>query len=378
MSKDWRRGVLAPGILLFWLLLPGSFGQLLAQSPSDSMRLTVGEELDSLIPLMRTLGDRAGKAEWRKRKQALDERQLPVDTFSVGPFRLIAFPDQREMAEEVFNAAWGELRPLVDGSEDLLEPWTFLFHYYWSREGMVLEGDTLLLRVDMSKRFPRKHLQQKATETIGNVLMRGMPSELYAWSGGQPRVQPQRMPWVARELVGTASVAIRRCYRGELEWCVEAMGLGETEGGWERWYTPEERRLYIQGQRRPYDGRDATLWEGCAVAGMEDACRVILQGRDPIVPFRTEARASLLGHALWTGGPGAFHRLRVAEGRPLLEQLSAAAGVVPDSLLASWRRSVLAARTSAWAGLVRSPIALFFWVILFGAFAARSTRWRLG
>ena len=127
MSKHWRRGVLAPGILLFGSLLPGSSGQLLAQGPSDSVRVTVGEELDSLIPLMRTLGDRAGKAEWRKRKQALDERQLPVDTFSLGPFRLIAFPDQREMAEEVFTAAWEGLRPLVDGSEDLLEPWLRAF-----------------------------------------------------------------------------------------------------------------------------------------------------------------------------------------------------------------------------------------------------------
>jgi hypothetical protein len=111
---------------------------------------------------------------------------------------------------------------------------------------------------------------------------------------------------------------------------------------------------------------------------MDDACDVLLRDREPLIPLSPEARASFLGQALWTGGPGAFQRLRAAEKEPLLDRMVAAAEVPRDSLLAAWRSAVLAARPSASAGLVRSPLSVFFWVVLLGALAVRSTRWRLG
>jgi hypothetical protein len=368
----------APGLLFLASALFHPGPALEAQSVGDSAVAAVREELDSLIPLMRRLGDRANSVEYRERMRRLREDQIPVDTFTVGPFRVVSLPDQRELAEEVIRATWDELRPLVDGSEDLLEPWTFLIYHYWSREGMILSGDSLLRRIEMSRRYPRSYLLRNAKEIVGNTLMKGMPPELESWSGGQPRVSPERLPWVARELIATPSAAVRRCFQGDTEWCGEALALRGTEGGWERWYTAGERRHYIRGRTRPLGDRETVLWEGCVHAGMDDACDVLLRDKEPLIPLSSEARASFLGYALWTGGAGAFQRLREGEEEPLLDRLIAAAGVPPDSLLGAWRREILAARPSAWAGLARSPLALLFWVVLFGTLAARSTRWRLG
>jgi hypothetical protein len=368
----------APGlILLVWALAhPGS--SLEAQSPRDSTIAGVRAELDSLIPFMRDLGERASAAEERERMRKHREEQLPVDTFQVGPFRVASLPEQRELAEELILDTWNELRPLVDGSEDLLEPWAFLVHYYWSREGMTLAGDSLLRWIEMNRRYPRSYLLRSALQTVGNTLMKGMPPELESWSGGQPRVSPGRLPWVARELIATPSKVVRGCYRGDLGACAEALALRGTDEGWERWYTAEERRYYIQARTRPSGDRETAIWEGCVLGELEEACDLFLRGRDPVIPLSPEARASLLGQALWTGGAGAFQRLRAAEGATILDRLVAAAGVPADSLLDSWRREVLAVRPSAWSGLARSPLALLFWVALFGALGVRSTRWRLG
>jgi hypothetical protein len=150
----------APGLLFLASALFHPGPALEAQSVGDSAVAAVREELDSLIPLMRRLGERANSAEYRERMRRLREDQIPVDTFTVGPFRVVSLPDQRELAEEVIRATWDELRPLVDGSEDLLEPWTFLIYHYWSREGMILSGDSLLRRIEMSRRYPRSYLHE--------------------------------------------------------------------------------------------------------------------------------------------------------------------------------------------------------------------------
>ncbi len=367
----------APGLLVMAAVLSWPGTGIEAQSRTEPALDAIREELDSLVPLMRSLGERATTAEYHERMRRLREEQLPVDTFNVGPFRVVALPDQRDLAEETIRATWSELRPLVDGSEDLLEPWTFVIHYYWSREGMVLSGDSLLRQVAMSRRYPRSYLLRSVIQTVGNTLMKGLPPEIEDWSGGEPRIPPSRLPWVARELIATPSTAVRRCFRGDLDWCAEALGLNGTVAGWERWYTAEERRHYIRTRTQAYGDRETAIWEGCVQAGMDDACDVFLADREPLIPLSPEARASLLGLALWTGGSGAFQRLRAADGEPLLDGLAAAAEVPRDSLLAAWRSAVLEARSSAWAGLARSPLSLFFWLVLLGALALRSTRWRL-
>ena len=349
-------------------------GQESDQQPGTALK----EELDRLFPQLERLRIAADLAENRERERRLREGQTPVDTFALGPFRVISLPEQRELAEEVMLGAWEDLRPLVDGSEELLEPWSFLVHYYWTRDRMLLPEDSMIRKIDMPRQFPRAYLERKAVEIVGNTLLKALPETLEMWSGGQIRVATDRLPWVARELITTPSTAVRHCYRGELEWCADALGLKGAEGGWDRWYSSEERRYFVQTRMGRGSARQTALWEGCVLSEMDDACSVLLRGMEPVVPLSTEARASLLGHALWSGGPGAFRRLRTTEAATPLDRLSAAAGGPFDSLLASWRNEVLEARPSSWAGFGRSPVALLFWVLFFGALAVRSTRCRLG
>jgi len=378
MSEALRRRGRFPRVLLPALLLgilPGAAG---AQHAPDSVLTEVRQHLDSLVARSRQLADAADHAEYLQRARALQATHLPVDTFSWGPFRLVARPEQRELAETSFARAWAEVEPFAAGAESLFEPWTFLVFYYWSDDGMLLTGDSLFVAIGMSRRYPKRYLEEKIARTLGEVLMRSAPPELFAWTGGALRASPGDLPWVARELVTRASTVVRRCYEGDLEGCAQATGLRGGEAPWLNWFTAPERRLYVERMVRPGDASDSALWDGCVRAGMDDACMVILRGRPLPAPLTPQARASLLGTALETGGPGAFGRLTEAAGGDLVRELEAAAGVPLDTLLASWRREVLATRTSAWAGLVRSPFTLLLWILFFGALASRSTRWRLG
>jgi hypothetical protein len=90
------------------------------------------------------------------------------------------------------------------------------------------------------------------------------------------------------------------------------------------------------------------------------------------------ARASIVGEALRLGGIGSFSRLRASSDAPLRDRLAYAAGMPPEELVARWRDQVLAGRPNSQAGLLRSPFPLALWLLLFVAFALRSSRWRLG
>lgn len=88
-----------------------------------------------------------------------------------------------------------------------------------------------------------------------------------------------------------------------------------------------------------------------------------------------DGRATLLAEAVRLGGPGSLARVR---GVTVEAQLEAIAGEPLDSILASWRTRIIAARPSAYAGLGGSLLATLVWVTLLTAFALRSTRCRLG
>lgn len=378
MSEARRRWGPIPWLLLSTLLLGLQPWPVPAQEARDGALVEVRQRLDGLVARSRELDARANRAEHLRRVLELEARQLPVDTFTWRSFRLVALPDQRQMAETSFSRGWAELEPLAAGSEALFEPWTFLVFYYWSDDGMLLRGDSLFVKIGMSRRYPRRYLEEKIARTLGEVLMRSAPAEVSAWTGGALTSSAGDLPWVARELVTRASTVVRRCYEGDLEGCAQATGLRGGEAPWRNWFTAPERRLYVERMVRPSDASGSALWDGCVRAGMDDACMVILRGRALPAPLTPRARSSLLSLALETGGPGAFHRLREAGGGDLSHALEAAAGVPLDTLLASWRREVLATRRSAWAGLSRSPVTLLLWILLFGALASRSTRWRLG
>jgi len=362
--------------LFLGLLRPGAA---VAQAPQDSLRQAVDAELAQLIPAWRDSWEVARTADSLSRVRAREEKQLPVDTFMVGPFRLIAEAGQRGMAEELFSDLWDEIGPVVSGSEDVLEPWTFLVRRAWGWEGMNLEGDSLLL-VAVGWNFRPSVLREMAYNRVGFALWHAFPEGVQNWIGAiSHTISPESSEWVARELATAPSFAVRRCYAGELAWCRRALDLGEEEGSWELWYTAPERRLAVSRIRKTgLDPRRAALWEGCVDFEELPACDLFLSDVEVELPLSRTARSSFLMRSLRDGGKGSLARLRQAETGSVEERLAEVAGVPLDTLLASWRRETLRGQRSAWAGLAMTPVAVLFWFVFFGFLATRSTRWRLG
>jgi hypothetical protein len=86
-------------------------------------------------------------------------------------------------------------------------------------------------------------------------------------------------------------------------------------------------------------------------------------------------RGDLLLTALQTGGEGAWERLRLASARMLSDQLSEAAGLPLDSLLARWRSGLLALRPTDQPFTARQAVATALWGIMLLAAALGISRW---
>lgn len=365
------------GLALCFLTLLAFPEEARGQTPRDSLREEVGRELVRILPLWTEAGAayRAAQEERAERNRA--ERQIPVDTFEAGPFRVIAEPKQREMAQKLFEEISEEWGDALSGSEDLLEPWHFLVRRAWSLDGMHLSTDSLF-RVEIGREFPLHMLRNKAESGVGRALRSGMPEDVREWIWGFTLTE-QKWEWVARELASNPSFTVRRCFLGELDWCGRALGVTGEAPRWDQLYSPPERRLVVSRRGRPRnDSRWSSLWDGCVEHENLRACDTYLETLNPQIPASRTARASLLAFALRTGGQGSFLRLRQVEAGSLLEKMAKASGMEPDTLLATWRREALKAKPSAWAGLARTPVAALFWIFFFGFLAARSTRWRLG
>ncbi len=348
--------------------------------PTREMAGEVGARIESMAPLLQRLAARKDAAEAAAQRRRIEKRNLVLDTFRVGPFQVAAEPHQRELAREVMEDTWADYRPLAEGSEALIEPYLWVVHRSWERRRPELPGGSIRW-VRVHARLPESRLWAAAARDLRAALAQGMPQEIGSWAAGFPGLPSALDPWAARELVSVPSHAARECFRGNLRWCWEAVGIADSVGALSRWYTPEERRQLVRRRGARIGGeREAALWDGCSDQRLQEACDFFLERRPlmELIPLGQNSRTSLLGYALRVGGHGAFERFRARAPESLREALVDAAGVPADSLMAGWRRQVLAARPNAWAGLVRTPLSVLAWIVLMAALATRSTRWRLG
>jgi hypothetical protein len=315
--------------------------------------------------------------------------QIPLDTIRVGPLRIATPPGQKELATEVVEEVWEAYQPLIRGSEDVLLPHIFVFRYGWRMDGMFLQGERVH-SVEINRRWGRGALEDKVRDGIGQALLAELPqkaSKLRTWIGHASLTPPLDWPWIYRELASTPSKAVEGCYQGDLPMCWGAFGLSETEDGWLGWYSPEERRLLVEGSfpnsrfreryQLPLRKRDL-LRHGCVELEADAACIELLSEWAGRIPLQTQARASLVAEALIQGGEGAFSRLLADPEAPIKDRLIYTSGLSEETLIARWREKALDAEPSVQADLIRAPFSLLFWLLLLLFFAARSTAWRLG
>lgn len=357
---------------------------------ADSVGILLSELADrihSLRPRVEAARRAAQRADSLRIDSIRRAEQIPQDTLRVGPLRIVTVPEQVELARAVFSEVWGLFQPLVMGSENLLDDDLFLFRYGWRFGGIYLEGGQVH-NVEMTHRFGMDRLRSKVRDALGHALVQSLPtddSSLRSWVGMTPITPPLDWSWIYRELASTPALAARKCYGGEVEWCWEALGVSRGDGGWEGWYTPEERRVLVKSRfesRLPRLSlgfeRVDLLVHGCVELESDRACLEVLGNWPGKVPLGVTARASMVAEALTQGGEGAFSRLIQSPDTALVARLTWAAGLPADTLAARWRARVLSSRPNVNAGLLLSPLSLIFWILLLLYFATRSTPWRLG
>lgn len=365
-------------------------GLLAIGSPATGQdRDALGRRIETLRTRLDEAREVADRAEARRADSLEAANQIRVDTTMIGPLRVVHLPGQRRLAEDVMAGAWRELEPLVRGAAGIFADQVFLFRYGWRFEGNYLDAENLR-SVEMSRRFGKDRLVEKARHEVARALLEALPEgddELKRWLGDRVLVSDDAWEWVYRDLASSPSVAARGCYRGDLEWCWKATGIPLGEGGWDDWYSSEEKRLRVKSTWGHWlaDERawrrmssSALLVHGCVELESDRACDLVLGRVHAAIPLGATARASLLAEALTQGREGAFTRFLSASGRPLRDRIAAAAGMPADTLMAHWRVHVLGARPESQAGLILSPIPWAFWILLFLGLAMRSSRWRLG
>lgn len=127
------------------------------------------------------------------------------------------------------------------------------------------------------------------------------------------------------------------------------------------------------------------MFYACLDEGILEQCDAILTrnsespyyDRRWFAPLGDDARVTMLWFAVHMGGEGAWDRLVEDPGMSVAEALRYASGATTDELEAAWRAEVLAHRPDAHAGLDTTKWTALFWILLCGALAMRSTRWRL-
>ena len=200
--------------------------------------------------------------------------------------------------------------------------------------------------------------------------------DLLAWAGvNSARISASglRDP-IVRDLVASHSSRARRCLRGADDDCRLLLELGE--GGVPRAdaYDPadlpgvilEITSVYVPGRVNCTSKRDVA------------ACvELVRRGSTiPPHPVSTRTRSALLAYAIAQGGEGAWLRLRDARGRPLPDQVSAAAGRSVDAVVTGWRRDLIEGRRTTVSGLAPSLLLAVLWSVAAVVLFAWRYQWR--
>lgn len=366
---------------------PAGAQQALLPAPGDgSAEQRLVQRLDSLRPVLE-----AARADWDRAQAVRDSLdrvrgEERLDTLLVGPFTVVARPDQAGEASRVVGVAWEGLSA-VAGTVPGLEGRVVFFDHAGGRRPANLQGQ--VATVTGPAWIPRVRIEANARAALGHLLASTLGPALAAWTGGW-NVDAVRDPGdVYRELATAPHALGKRCLAGEASACWTALGLGEGGDALDAWYTPEEQVALVLGLHdtwgrthwwyRPAD--DGGLGERCAAeapAGRREACSAFLAHYRTRVPppLGFAARQAMVWVALQAGGPDAFRRLADPAHVSPDEALVAAGGMTGEALAEAWRAWVVAHRPEVYGGLGATTGVAAFWFFFLSFLALRSTRWR--
>jgi len=255
--------------------------------------------------------------------------------------------------------------------------------------------DSRVQRVDGSVRIRAYYSEDERVRRIARImdqqLSQFMPDEFQNWGRalGIATDSESGDEWTYRSLLTGGSKAGRECYDGDLTACWRAVGLLDYDRWWETWYAPHQLREVIRRNWSPNNhvSPDPGLLDrftDCMDEGNDRSCYEIIEANtNPEVPnanlypLSATSRSSLVATAIRLGGDGAYARLIDDQDRDIREHLAYVAGTSEDELIRTWREGVMEARPAVTRGAGGAAAATLGWIILLGAFATRSTRWRI-
>lgn len=377
MSRVWLTAAWTLGLVVGVGVSEGR-----AQAPTLEQRLTT--HLDTLLPLLEEARAEALRAAAVRDSVRLAESVVALDTVLVGPIRVLAYPDQRSLAEEIVGTAWADLSGVV-GRSPGLEGTTFFVDGVGRRPPAFVDQAVQVVSAPAWVR--RSAVEGNTRSALGRALATDLGPNLRAWSGVWNVGPPLRTDRVYRELMTTASQANRACIEGDVGACASAMGLAGS--GLSDWYAPEEAaalavHLHTRWSREAWyrrDLRSLAAGQRCqedAAAGRVESCREFLVGQGSRVPapMGMAARQTLMWVALEKGGAGAWDRLTAEPGRTPEAALAAASGLTTPELMAAWRAWLDTRRPVTYSALPTTRWVSFFWFLFFSFLALRSSRWR--
>lgn len=168
----------------------------------------------------------------------------------------------------------------------------------------------------------------------------------------------------------------RDCRAGSLERCRQGFAFEQPADPVMSWYEPANRRLVARrflAPRRRDRANDRCL------QGDDLACIAELRSWAPKElppPLSSYARHSLTWVALELGGEGSLARLASSKAETVDQRLAEAARTTPETLIAAWRDSVIAARPRPIAASPGTAWAAVMWGTFLGILSMRSSRWR--
>ena len=379
-----RRGIGA-ALVAFLAGLGGAWpASSAAQQPGEEALL---RNIDELIPQY-TEALAARDARLRA-SEAAERRPTPTDTAQVGPMRIVTIPDELDVARELFDEVWREDFPRVTESASL-RGHTFVFQWRTRLRSLEVSPgpDGQLIRVDMSRSWAptRDHAKAGIRDAIARALVRDFPdgSPMRGWLSFQAYPDTES---AYRLLAISTTGATQQCLVGDIDACQAALGFGLTDATDDlpRWFDPQERQEMVRAARANGSAdsrvdRDGPLHRGCVEENDVRACDALLAELEWVVwlPVSDRIRAHVLWYAVRAGGEGAWRRALERREAPMPEVLTHVSGLPVDELVADWRADLIGHRPDVHAGLGGKGTRVLLWVLIFAAFAMRSTRWRLG
>jgi hypothetical protein len=352
----------------------------------DEERARIRERIARLERSITEIQPRASAAQEAYRLTALASGVAGLDTARVGPLRIVSPPESVDRARASFERAWQHYGPLLAGNvpEDL-EHRVFVYQDGLLQRPIVVAGQTT--RVQTRALMSEAAIDAAVREAVGRGLQATLLAPQMSWIGPGLLTAEPNLEGVYRQLVVGLSPTLRRCLAGELDACWLAMGVTDVVGlqlsdgaaspmleHLAQWYS-EPQRTSLALSHRTF----TRLRAECEAGDLRSCDEVLLSSYDQLVPLDREARTSLAAVALEMGGRGSFARLREPAAFPpdYRAIISRTAGADAYEVMATWHERVIAAKPDRPRADREARVGSLLWILLFMAFAARSTRWRL-